>query len=121
MATLIPLFEQIETTITTNLADLKQRTGLVDKLLDALQAAGIQYDVNVYCCNVTASAAGCAKVSFSINLKNAPVESVVRPICVQNGSDWYTDPESKNVLLDVHGVSLHIRGVVLDLTAERAA
>lgn len=120
MATLIPLFEQIEATITTNLADLKQRSGLVDKLLDALQAAGIQYDVNVYCCSVHARTDR-AQASFSINLKNTPVESVVRPICEQNGSDWYTDPESKNVLLDVHGVSLHIRGLVLDLTAERAA
>ncbi|WP_227105188.1 hypothetical protein [Chromobacterium rhizoryzae] len=110
MATLTPIFEQIEASITTKLADLKNNLEKATNLLADLEAAGIEFKVKEPCCRLSAHANGDVTVSFSIHLNNAPSEITLGLICKQHGRGWYVDRADRAALIYVDNIIFHFWG-----------
>lgn len=109
MKTMTEIAADIAANLAANMADIQQRMGQLDAVLDDLRAAGVELEIKPGRACICNYDAGTPYGSVTLQTTNNQPASTVRTICEKHGGDWF-EPE-KSVLSTMYGINVHIYGL----------
>lgn len=109
MKTMTEIAADIAANLAANVADIQQRMGKLDAVLEDLRAAGVEWEIDTQRCTIfcTYGQPAFGNAWFQIT-KHPGTDGIMHDICIKHGSDWYLT-ESGHPLLSMPRITLRFQ------------